>query len=269
MSWSDNTRAVFAGKIRGNAVRGGVARDGVSAAYSVRFNNALCCVQANSAKQLASAQQFWIHRYREAGLLGFDGNLPGFDQLRSLVHVPETIASVMPATNWRSTTFVAYRTGIVRLKSEARNRSDSDRISVGQQRIEQICGTVTLLSPGDRDGRARSGDPVIGRITRLAIDHSSFSSGDTPAGYRTIFLELTSCMHRAALGKGVTHLDAIVHPRHARLYRRVFGAIPIGEAFACQEVGGSPGQYMRADITRPNHFHARLRDRYEKAAASA
>ncbi|MCA9135293.1 MAG: hypothetical protein KDB00_01005 [Planctomycetales bacterium] len=146
--------------------------------------------------------------------------------------------------------------------------SDGTRRTSNEAAPHQICGTVTLLSPRDNDGDGRVGAPTIGRITRLAVDHSPFGTGITATGYRTIFLEMTSCMHRVALQMGLTHLDAVVHPRHAKLYRRVFGAEPIGETFACEEVGGSPGQYMRADITQPSHFHARLRDRYESKAAS-
>lgn len=66
-------------------------------------------------------------------------------------------------------------------------------------------------------------------------------------------------MHQTALEMGLTHMDAIVHPRHAKLYRRVFNAEPIGKPFACEEVSGALGQYMRADISKPSRFHERLR----------
>jgi hypothetical protein len=94
-----------------------------------------------------------------------------------------------------------------------------------------------------------------------------FSESNSRTGYRTIFLAMVSCMRQFALEIGLTHFDAIVHPRHAKLYQRVFNAEPIGKEFRCEEVGGSLGQYIRLDIREPNQVHARMRDHFTKDAA--
>ncbi|QDV43273.1 hypothetical protein Enr13x_31280 [Stieleria neptunia] len=259
MSRAPETRAIFSGKIRRRA----------TGADSIHLHDSIRCVQATSARELARAQRFWIHRYREAGLQGADQQTPGFDSL-SLPQVPANpLDPSTRITNWRPTVFLAYYSTDPKQTRHAKLRSIPNRTVDRLEAAEQICGTVTLMVPNQHGAmNMRTGAHAVGRITRLAVDHSWFWAGDTPTGYRTVFLEMTSCMHRTALQMGLTHLDAIVHPRHARLYRRVFGAEPIGKPFACEQVGGSPAQYMRADITQPNAFHARLRDRYQAKAAS-
>ena len=264
MSRVPETRAIFSGTIRRPAM----------GAHNVHLHDSIRCVQATSAREFAQAQRFWIHRYREAGLQGankqtVNQQTPDFDSL-SLPQVPASpLDSPTRVTNWRPIVFLAYYSADPKQTRRAKLRSIPNRSVDRLEASEQICGTVTLMVPNQHGATTmRSGDHAIGRITRLAVDHSWFWTGDTPTGYRTVFLEMTSCMHRTALQMGLTYLDAIVHPRHAKLYRRVFGAEPIGKPFACEQVGGSPGQYMRADITRPNAFHARLRDRYQAKAAS-
>ncbi|WP_145208974.1 N-acyl amino acid synthase FeeM domain-containing protein [Planctomycetes bacterium TBK1r] len=259
MSRASETRAIISGTIRRPAM----------GAHTVHLHDSIRCVQATSARELARAQRFWIHRYREAGLQGVNQQTPSFDSL-SLPQVPAgPLDPPSRITNWRPMVFLAYYSADPKQTRRAKLRSIPNRSMDRLLAPEQICGTVTLLVPNTHGAMTkRTGSHAIGRITRLAVDHSWFWTGDTPTGYRTVFLEMTSCMHRTALQAGLTHLDAIVHPRHAKLYRRVFGAEPIGKPFACEQVGGSPGQYMRADITQPSAFHARLRDRYQAKAAS-
>lgn len=273
MSRSEKTRSLFVGKVRpkndtvhqneqadarsGSAKSNSVKPD-IAKSYSVQFHSRIQCSQAMSSRQLSDARQFWIHRYRQAGLQSLAGDPPDFDHHRipsvALIH-----DGLMPVpTRWQTSTFVAYQM--------AGESNFSGRMT-DSERAGTLCGTVTLLSPSVDIGPVGDGVHMIGRITRLAVDHSPLPTCGTPIGYRTVFLEMTSCMHREALRMGLTHLDAIVHPRHAKLYRRVFGAIPIGDPFACDEVGGSLGQYMRADITKRNIFHARLRGRYEKESS--
>lgn len=267
MGQSRNTRAIFTGSVRGNTIRDGLARGNVAGVNQVRFHESLRCIHATSAKQLASAQRFWMHRYREAGLQSFDHHPAGFESLRIPGVATSGLGPVSEVSFWRPTTFLAFRFDGRGVRS--RDHGNGLKRSSGEVVPgDQICGTVTLLSPRELGHVGHGGTPAIGRITRLAVDHKPFGTAVTATGYRTIFLEMTSCMHRVALQMGLTHLDAIVHPRHAKLYRRVFGAEPIGETFSFEQVGGSPGQYMRADITQPSHFHARLRDRYEAKAAS-
>lgn len=299
MNRSQETRAVFAGKLRGSVVQGVSVRDGLggqaSSSHTVRFDESIRCTQATSARQLSAAQQFWIHRYREAGLEAGMGRRQS--QTFVAQRFEETLAaqeSVDPVvtrdadsqvSNWRPVTYLAYRTGTRTIRTDrSKSAADADsqdasgRLTVRREPVEQLCGTVTLLIPATEHDQQQGGpsslaghqraDHKIARITRLAVDHEPFASGNTPIGYRTVFLTLTSYMHRAALSLGVTHLDAIVHPRHAKLYRRIFNAVPIGDPFACEDVGGSPGQYMRADITHPNRFHSRLRTSYQRPQQS-
>jgi hypothetical protein len=251
---------------KGKAVLGGKL-----ALERTGLQDSLRCVQAGTPKQLAQAQRFWVARYQRAGLVGADevGDLAGdvaFPQLpgdAGSERLPE-----LAQGRWRSMTFLAYRTLHWRFAgwlqaSETGSKTRRLDGHHGEARpTEMLCGTVTLLSPQQPSAR-RAGTLAVGRITRLAIDHGMHPSATLAGRHSTIFLELTSQLHRAALERGLTHLDAIVHPRHAKLYRRVFHAVPIGEPFACDEVGGSPGQYLRADITRPSRFHARLRERFE------
>ena len=115
----------------------------------------------------------------------------------------------------------------------------------------RVCGTATLTMP--------NADSAIGTVTRLAIDNSRLMAN--LFGKVAVFSRLTSCLHAFSLSQRLTHLEAIVHPRHARLYRRAFGAEPIGEPFECPEVGAE-AQRMRAQIERPQAYHQRLRDHY-------
>ncbi|MEO1525536.1 MAG: hypothetical protein AAFX06_08865 [Planctomycetota bacterium] len=115
----------------------------------------------------------------------------------------------------------------------------------------RICGTATLSMP--QPGSS------IGRVTRLAIDSSPLMA--KLFGKVGIFAALAGCLHAHAISKQLTHLDATVHPRHARLYRRVFGAQPIGDVFQCGEVGAD-AQRMRAQIERPQVYHQRLRSHF-------
>ncbi|MEL6105521.1 MAG: hypothetical protein AAFU85_05780 [Planctomycetota bacterium] len=121
----------------------------------------------------------------------------------------------------------------------------------------RVCGTATLTIPN-------SGS-ATGRVTRLAIDSSPLMG--RLFGKVGIFAELASCLHSVALSKQLTHLEAVVHPRHGRLYRRVFGAQPIGEVFRCGEVGAE-AQRMRAQIEQPRAYHRRLRSHFLGGEAS-
>lgn len=236
------------------------------------------CVLATTGRDVAKAQRFWIHRYRQAGLLGFsngDQSAHVTDQTQADHERSDGTVPMRFQNQWNSMTFMAFQTCRWSLTPHPKSAVARQRgvgLHDGEQGCaEVLCGTVTLLSPrlgspaGAPHGRVSSSESRerIGRITRLAIDHAGTGQDAASKGYRSVFLELTSHLHRYALGIGLTHLDAIVHPRHAKLYRRVFNAQAIGDPFPCDEVCGSPGQYMRADITRANQFHSRLRDRFQ------
>lgn len=230
-------------------------------AARLRVKNSIQCEHITAARHLDRARQFWIQRYQEVGLRSVDDRAAEVGEQQW-----------GDDSEWQANVFVAYRVSEVWLDMSPRGGLERIECLREPDRHKTICGTVTLLTPlaHRRLGSAAAGDTAsagmkVGRITRLAIDHQA--TGDQVSGsYRSVFLELTGCMHQAALEMGLTHMDAIVHPRHAKLYRRIFNAKPIGDPFACADVQGSPGQYMRADISKPSRFHTRLRDRYEKSA---
>ena len=125
------------------------------------------------------------------------------------------------------------------------------RTHTAQLLARRVCGTATLTAP--------TRGATIGCVTRLAIDSSRLMAN--LFGKVGIFAALTSSLHAFSIANELTHLEAIVHPRHARLYRRVFGAEPIGEPFNCVEVGAQ-AQRMRAQIEYPQDYHLRLRGHF-------
>ncbi|WP_149498699.1 N-acyl amino acid synthase FeeM domain-containing protein [Roseiconus lacunae] len=226
----------------------------------VKIQQSVQCRRAITAEDFKRAEEFRQHRYQEAGLLGeSDTSSIQTARNRSPVVFEED-------QHWQALTFLAFRTTEYwfesrrgpRFSSEPRFRGDPTRDS-----REVICGTVTMLVSRS-DHLSESSDHVgVGRVCRLAIEHDRGDS-KTPTSYRGVFLSLTGLMHQTAIELGLSYMDAIVHPRHAKLYRRIFNAEPIGKPFICQEVSGAPGQYMRANIAKPSRFHQRLRDGYDK-----
>lgn len=225
----------------------------------MQIRHSVYCRQARHAGEKALADRFWMRRYQQTGLL---------DPFSDGVEVTSEPRTCFPiSSDWTPLVFVAYRVTEVTSGETGDRRTQSPRFPIRNQRSESVCGTVTLLVPTKRPADSSSATPEpkrIGRVSRLAIDHQGVA-GQSAASYRSVFLNLTGTMHQTALELGLTHMDAIVHPRHAKLYSRIFNAVPIGDPFECDEVRGAPGQYMRADISKPSRFHQRLRGDYDTA----
>ncbi|MCO8122517.1 hypothetical protein NHH03_12280 [Stieleria sp. TO1_6] len=195
--------------------------------------------RATTVGQHINAQKLWATRYHEAGLCNSDRPV---DSLSQADHTCE----LAPAAMWRTVTFLAYQ----RVASQS---------TLDTPATERVCGTVTLLAPEFESNDAGG----IGKITRLAINQAPTNGPPHPDSYLRVFLELTSLLHRTALEMQLTHLEAVVHPRHAKLYRRIFKAEVIGQPFACEEVGGSPGQQIRMKITHADIIHTRIRAHFK------
>lgn len=211
------------------------------------------CMRASTAKQIASAQQLWKKQFRRVGLM----NEPSEEDILRTSPTTSTGAEPAESTDWTAISINAYQNQSLsadvfgrRLDGQSTRPHRRDDATCGG-----ICGTVTLLVP-------KAEDMTTGRITRLAIDHPDQRLASSPLAYRRVFLEMTSYLHQVAREYQLTHLEAFVHPRHAKLYRRVFNATPIGKPFACEDVAGAPAQLMKADIQHPKTFHRRLRARY-------
>ncbi|OYP31097.1 N-acyl amino acid synthase FeeM domain-containing protein [Rhodopirellula sp. MGV] len=235
----------------------------------VKVRQSIHCRLATTPADLRRADEFRRQRYEDVGLLGKEAPTDS----------PTTqLASASPVMfqedrRWKANVFLAFRTteylfGVPNpRRSEGRNPFSKDAHEV-------ICGTVTLLTPtaeavlgSGHESVIQVFDPFacdgrVGRVCRLAIEHES-ADANSSTRYRSVFLALTGLMHQTAIEMGLTHMDAIVHPRHAKLYHRIFKARPIGEPFECQDVSGAPGQYMRANIAAPMRFHERLRSSYD------
>ncbi|PNY37471.1 hypothetical protein C2E31_08100 [Rhodopirellula baltica] len=209
------------------------------------------CVRATTATQLSNGRHLWMSQFRKAGLLE--------ERNEAKLRDPALPQSTNQGP-WKAIAINAYRTvegGLFRTFGRNRLNDDGGECT---NLYRGVCGTVTLLVP-------RDSSKSVGRITRLAIDHAEHAEiatngASTPIAYRTVFLELTSYLYQTAIEYGLTDLEAIVHPRHAKLYKRVFNATPIGKPFACEEVAGALAQLMQADIRDPKQFHPRLRERY-------
>lgn len=203
------------------------------------------CVRATTSNQMVSGRRLWTSQFQKAGLI--DDSRVSSREAESLSIIGKTLPE-----QWTSVSINAYQAGS-RVPKGVEDRSTGKATS--QSRFDGVCGTVTLLVP-------KRTDLTVGKITRLAIDSSQQAQSGSPIAYRCVFLELTSFLYQTAVEYGLTDLEAIVHPRHAKLYRRVFNAKPIGKPFDCEAVAGAPAQLMRADIRDPKLFHPRLRECY-------
>ncbi|MCC9601659.1 hypothetical protein LOC67_13960 [Stieleria sp. JC731] len=230
----------------------------------VKVQQSVRCRKAKTQADLQRAEEFRQQRYQDVGLLS-DSPLR-----TSPVKIAASPIVFEENEQWTANVFLAFRT--TQYWYDRKRGFQSIAASAEPDCHEVICGTVTLLTPtaqiesplNPTDQGSCLDQMKIGRVCRLAIEHESANGGAT-SSYRSVFLALTGLMHQTAIQFGLTHMDAIAHPRHAKLYRRIFNAVPIGEPFECQEVSGAPGQYMRADIATPTRFHERLRASYAPA----
>jgi hypothetical protein len=242
-----------------------------------------------------------MEQYREAGLISPSTAVSGnhqtpplrFDGVPNLLDRGQAVPIAEPP--YRPVTFVAYWT-----RQTSIDTLRGDRFGASERFQKTLCGTVTLLVPSEEQSRVpidgyglipntqqnsgnRQSDRIsegakgeisaneteqrIGKVTRLAIANSN-DLGRT-GGQQTVFFDLTAVLYQTALEMGVTHFDFIVHPRHAKLYERIFNANPVGAPFRCEEAGGNPAQFLRTDITNPDRIHARLRRYYAAACRTS
>jgi len=124
------------------------------------------------------------------------------------------------------------------------------------ERNAQVIGTVTLATrlaalPAFTS-HPELKDPLrflpsrVGEIMSLAIaplDPSEAPPADT-------FWRLTRLLIHFARAQSLDHLIAVVHPRHAKFYRRALGFELIGQERPCPTVDCRPGVPLMVDIRR-------------------
>ena len=111
----------------------------------------------------------------------------------------------------------------------------------------RVIGTLSLIRDSDRQqipmesnyadiiSNLRSRGSRLAEVSSLCVDPTpSVSRGD-------LFGQLTRLMIFHARFVGVEHLVAVVHPRHAKFYRRAMGFEEIGGLSKYQQAGGQPG----------------------------
>ncbi|QEF99672.1 hypothetical protein Mal15_37380 [Stieleria maiorica] len=141
------------------------------------------------------------------------------------------------------------------------------QVFIAEQRGEVIA-TVSLTRDGDRKGipmdsnfagitsRLRAEQQTFGEVCALTVTpERSRSSGE-------IFGQLTRLMTFFSRRIGLDVLVAIVHPRHAKFYRRAMGFEPIGDIEEIQQVCGQPGLPILCRINERSRFHPRWRNFY-------
>ena len=99
------------------------------------------------------------------------------------------------------------------------------------------------------DGRS------LAEISGLAIDRRY-----SPLSILLV-MNLVKMLYRYSVKLGVTDLVAACHPRHARLYQRLFLFEPIGELRTYRSVNDAPAIALRLDLT---HVKERYQDVYHE-----
>lgn len=75
-----------------------------------------------------------------------------------------------------------------------------------------------------------------------------------------LVMNLVKMLYRYSVELGVTDLVAACHPRHARLYRRLFLFEPIGEVRTYRSVNDAPAVALRLDLTRVEERYREVYD---------
>jgi len=139
------------------------------------------------------------------------------------------------------------------------------------QRDSRIIGTVTLATESgvlpafsshpELKNPLRFLSDRVGEITSLAIA-SPDSSDATKALSADVFWRLTRLLIHFARAQSLDHLIAVVHPRHAKVYRRVLGFEAIGQERPCPTVDCLPGIPLMVNINQAIGLRPRQRDNY-------
>ncbi|TWT81131.1 hypothetical protein CA13_25790 [Planctomycetes bacterium CA13] len=91
----------------------------------------------------------------------------------------------------------------------------------------------------------------VGEITSLAIEPSEAPRGE-------IFAQLNRLMGHFAMEKGLDYLTAVVHPRHAKFYRKALGAEQISNIARCSTVRGNAGVVVAIKVNDSLRYRSRL-----------
>src|SRR6056297_231531 len=105
----------------------------------LRIRHSVDCRMAACDAELSQADRLWKRRYEDVGLL----DTTAADDQPATVGLPRTPA-------WRPLVLLAFRVTEITSDIVSTHRIDRAGLSLGRRVDESICGTVTLLVPGDR-----------------------------------------------------------------------------------------------------------------------
>ncbi len=134
-------------------------------------------------------------------------------------------------------------------------------------RSGKVVGCMTLLQPGNPAGLPleRSNVDVfdslpqgarVAEVTSLAIDN------EIAPHTSEIFLGLLQLVQLFALSSGIDHAVAVVHPKHAKVYKKAMGFRVIGDAAPCGRVDGRPGVALLGKIDQASLCLPRWQNRF-------